>query len=100
VAYAASPSRTETPGSKVLTWSDYRDAGGMPGPVLPAHKAVRVACRIEGFKAQDGNTWWYKVVVQGTRGTYYGSADAFYNNGRTSGSLRNTPFVDKAVALC
>jgi hypothetical protein len=28
------------------------------------------------------------------------SADAFYNNGATSGSLHGTPFVDPAVANC
>jgi len=28
------------------------------------------------------------------------TADAFYNNGATSGSLRGTPFVDPAVGDC
>ena len=30
----------------------------------------------------------------------YASADAFYNNGHTSGSLTGTPFVDNNVPNC
>ena len=32
--------------------------------------------------------------------SYYASADAFYNNGQTSGSLNGTPFVDPSVPVC
>jgi hypothetical protein len=31
---------------------------------------------------------------------FYVTADAFYNNGQTSGSLVGTPFVDPAVRAC
>jgi hypothetical protein len=31
---------------------------------------------------------------------FYASADAFYNNGSTSGSLKGTPYVDDKVQNC
>jgi len=38
--------------------------------------------------------------VESGNGGYYASADAFYNNGQTSGSLHGTPFVDNNVPNC
>ena len=32
--------------------------------------------------------------------TFYVSADAFYNNSETSGTLKDTPFVDPSVPAC
>jgi hypothetical protein len=51
---------------------------------------VQVACRVTGFRVSDGDTWWYRVASPGWDNTYYASADAFYNNGQTSGSLHGT----------
>jgi hypothetical protein len=61
---------------------------------------VQVACRLEGFRVADGDTWWYRIASSPWNGSYYASADAFYNNGQTSGSLMGTPFVDPAVPGC
>jgi hypothetical protein len=55
---------------------------------------------VPGFRVADGDTWWYKVASSPWNGTYYASADAFYNNGQTSGSLVGTPFVDASVPNC
>ncbi len=90
----------ETPGGTVHTWTDYATAEGSPGPLIPAHMTVRVACKVSGFKVPDGDTWWYRIESGPWDGGYYGSADAFYNNGRTSGPLHGTPIVDRSVLDC
>ncbi|MGO9791548.1 MAG: hypothetical protein ACLP8S_19215 [Solirubrobacteraceae bacterium] len=99
-AGAAQHAWAETVGGVTSTWSNYRDAGGKRGRSIAAHRTVAIACRVEGFKVSDGNRWWYKIASSPWRGAYYASADAFYNNGRTSGSLIGTPFVDARVAPC
>jgi cell wall-associated NlpC family hydrolase len=96
----AAPTYAETTGSVVHTWSDYSDAGGSEGPEVPSNDTVQIACKVEGFAVADGNTWWYRIASTPWGGTYYGSADAFYNDGATSGSLLGTPFVDPAVPNC
>jgi hypothetical protein len=90
----------ETPGGEVHTWTNYGDAGGGEGPTIPAHETVVVYCRVEGFRVSDGDTWWYRIASSPWNNAYYGSADAFYNNGETSGSLIGTPFVDSSVPAC
>jgi hypothetical protein len=90
----------ETPGSVVHTWTDYADAGGSEGPEIPSNETIQVRCRIQGFAVADGDTWWYLIASSPWNDNYYGSADAFYNNGRTSGSLTGTPFVDPNVREC
>jgi hypothetical protein len=90
----------ETPGGDVHTWSDYTNAGGTAGPVIGAYNTVQIACKVAGFKVADGNTWWYRIASNPWNGTFYGSADAFYNNGQTTGSLQGTPFVDPNVPNC
>ena len=90
----------ETSGSVVHTWSDYADAGGSEGPEMPSNDTVRIACKVNGFTVADGNAWWYRIASAPWNGDYYGSADAFYNDGATSGSLLGTPFVDPNVPNC
>jgi hypothetical protein len=82
------------------TWTDYSDAGGTEGPSIPAFTTVQVACAVQGFRVSDGDTWWYRIASSPWSNSYYASADAFYNNGQTSGSLHGTPFVDPAVPGC
>jgi hypothetical protein len=94
------PSWTETVGGNANTWTNPANAGGYQGPTIPAYTAVQIACRLTGFRVADGNTWWYRIASAPWNGSYYVSADAFYNNGQTSGSLHGTPFVDPAVATC
>jgi hypothetical protein len=53
-----------------------------------------------GFKVADGDTWWYRITSSPWSDQYYVSADAFYNNGQTSGTLIGTPFVDMSVPSC
>jgi hypothetical protein len=55
---------------------------------------------VPGLRVQDGNTWWYRIATSPWNGAYYASADAFYNNGQTSGTLVGTPYVDPAVPDC
>ena len=100
VATPPSATVTETSGSVVHTWTDYSDAGGTEGPEIQSNDTVQIACKVEGFRVQDGNTWWYLVASSPWNSAYYASADAFYNNGQTSGSLIGTPFVDPAVPNC
>jgi hypothetical protein len=61
---------------------------------------VQIACKLAGFAVADGNTWWYRIASSPWSSSYYASADAFYNNGATSGSLQGTPFVDSSVPNC
>lgn len=90
----------ETTGGATNTWSNYLSAGGSAGPAIPAQTTVMVGCRTTGFSVSDGNPWWYEISSAPWDGTYFASADAFYNNGETAGSLQDTPFVDTSVPLC
>lgn len=90
----------ETTGGATATWSDPATAGGTQGPPIGANATVHVACKLTGFRVANGNTWWYRIASSPWGSAYYASADAFYNNGRTSGSLSGTPFVDLAVRDC
>jgi hypothetical protein len=59
-----------------------------------------MSCREQGLAVTDGDTWYYRVASSPWNNQYYVSADAFYNNGATSGSLAGTPFVDPSVRGC
>jgi hypothetical protein len=61
---------------------------------------VQITCRIIGFTVSDGNDWWYEIASSPWSNNYWASADAFYNNGETSGSLHGTPFYDPNVPVC
>lgn len=95
-----SPVYYETVGGVTHTWTNYTNAGGYEGPVISSNATVQIACKLNGFRVADGNTWWYRIASVPWSGAYYASADAFYNNGQTSGSLKGTPFVDPAVPGC
>jgi surface antigen len=82
------------------TFTNYTNAGGDLGPVIPPHSTLQIACKVQGFQVADGNTWWYRIASSPWNSAYYATADAFYNNGQTSGSLHGTPFVDNDVANC
>jgi surface antigen len=90
----------ETVGGVTHTWSDYTNAGGTQGPSVQTGQTVQVACAVPGFQVADGDTWWYRIASSPWSSAYYASADAFYNNGQTTGSLLGTPFLDPAVAHC
>jgi len=90
----------ETTGGVTHTWTNYTNAGGYEGQIIPSNTTVQIACKVTGFRVEDGNTWWYRIASSPWNGSYYASADAFYNNGETSGSLLGTPFVDSAVPNC
>lgn len=90
----------ETVGGPAHSWTNYANAGGVEGPTIPAYTTVQVSCVVTGFMVADGNTAWYRIASSPWNNQYYVSADAFYNNGATSGSLSGTPFVDPAVRQC
>ena len=90
------PTWNETVGGNANTWTNYTNAGGNQGPTIPGFTTVGIACKLQGFRVADGNTWWYRIASSPWTTQYYVSADAFYNNGQTSGSLHGTPFVDPA----
>jgi hypothetical protein len=96
----AAPTWAETTGGVAHTWTDPASAGGVEGPSIGGGQTVRIACRLQGFRVADGNAWWYRIASAPWSGRYYVSADAFYNDGATSGSLHGTPFVDAAVHGC
>lgn len=92
---------SETTGGNANTWTDYSNAGGNPGPVIPSHTTVQIACKVIGLKVQpDGNTWWYRIASSPWDNKYYVSADAFYNNGQTSGPFTTSLLVDNKVPNC
>ncbi len=94
------PAFFETVGGPTHTWTNYTNAGGYEGPTIASYTTVQIACKLQGFKVQDGNTWWYRIAASPWNSQYYASADAFYNNGQTSGSLHGTPWVDPNVPDC
>jgi hypothetical protein len=88
-------------GGPVHTWSDYQTGQGHAGPLIPQYARVHIACRVTGYKVpQDQNPWWYRIASAPWNGRYFGSADAFYNGKRQSGSLHGTGFVDTHVPTC
>jgi hypothetical protein len=97
---APTNTRDETTGSVAQTWTDYSSAGGNQGTSIAKNQTVKIACKVTGFQVQDGDTWWYKIASSPWNSQFYVSADAFYNNGQTSGSLIGTPQVDSAVPTC
>ena len=90
----------ETAGGVAHTWTNYQNAGGYQGQSVAQYQTIQIACKITGFVVADGNPWWYRIAQTPWNNTYYVSADAFYNNGATSGSLLGTPWVDPAVPNC
>ena len=54
---------------------------------------MQITCKVTGFAVADGNTWSYQIASPPWNNSYYVSADAFYNNGATSGSLVGTPLL-------
>lgn len=91
---------SETAGGLAHTWTNYQNAGGNQGPSVAQFQTIQIACRVQGFVVADGNPWWYRIAQTPWNNAYYVSADAFYNNGATSGPLKGTPFVDSAVRMC
>jgi hypothetical protein len=96
----AAPTWAETVGGPTHTWTNWTNAGGYEGPTIATGQTVQIACKLPGFRVADGNTWWYRIAQSPWNSNYYASADAFYNNGQTSGSLRGTPWVDPNVRDC
>lgn len=94
------PGHPETTGGAAKTWTDYSTAGGTKGSTISGHTTIEVSCRLKGYRVPDGNRWWYRISSSPWRGRFYVTADAFYNNGRTAGSLHHTPFVDRSVPRC
>jgi hypothetical protein len=91
---------SETTGGVTHTWTNYTNAGGTQGQSIASNATVQVSCKVTGFQVADGNTWWYRIASSPWNNAFYASADAFYNNGQTSGSLVGTPFVDSNVPTC
>jgi hypothetical protein len=94
------PSWFETAGGVAHTWTNYTNAGGTQGPSVNPSQTIQISCKLQGFRVADGNTWWYRIAQSPWDNQYFVSADAFYNNGATSGSLVGTPLVDPSVADC
>jgi hypothetical protein len=90
----------ETAGGLTHTHAEYKSGGGAEGSVIDAGQTVEVRCRVEGLAVEDGDVWWYRIASVPWSDQYYASADAFYNNGQTSGSLIGTPPYDPAVGEC
>lgn len=91
----------ETTGSLTHTWSVYRTGGGEPGESIPTRTTVQVECKVRGLTlSSDGNPWWYRISEPPWNGRFYASADAFYNNGQTTGRLNNGVLVDGDVPNC
>jgi hypothetical protein len=88
----------ETSGDTSKTWSDYLSEVG-EGTALPAGFDVQVTCRIEG-RPLNGGTWWYRIHSGPWYDSYYAPAGVFYNDGRTSGSLKSSPPVDTKIPNC
>ena len=91
---------SETTGGVTHTWTDYSDGGGTAGVSITTNATVQITCRVTGLAVSDGDTWWYRIASSPWNNTFYASADAFYNDGRTSGPLAGSLQVDPAVPGC
>jgi len=91
---------SETVGGVAHTWTNYLNAGGTEGSTISSNQTVQISCRATGFAVADGDNWWYQIASSPWNNVYWVSADAFYNNGQTSGSLHGTPFFDPNVTVC
>lgn len=60
------------------TWTNYTNAGGEEGHTINVNETVQIACRVKGFKVEDGDEWWYLIAQSPWSYGYYVSADAFY----------------------
>ena len=105
VAFVAIPTNhtyAETVGGDTNTWTNYLNAGGTQGPTIQAHVTVQISCRLMGLSVDvaPGDPWWYRIASAPWSDMYYASADAFYNNGQTTGTLLGTPLVDPNVPGC
>jgi hypothetical protein len=82
----------------VHTWSNPNGPSGAEGPTLSANSVYQIACRTTGTpEGPSSDDWWY-LIVNG----YYGSADAFCDEGRTicPNGFAGTPLVDLKVPIC
>lgn len=70
------------------------------GYFIATGQSFQVSCVVQGFRVSDGNTNWCRIASSLSSNVYYASADAFYNNDATSGSLNGTPYVDPEVPSC
>ena len=89
----------ETTGGVTHTWTDYSDAGGTEGPNIGSNVTVQITCALLASRSPMGIPGG-TILSLPWNNVYYASADAFYNNGQTSGTLKGTPFVDPAVPIC
>jgi hypothetical protein len=95
------PTFPEVPGGSTRTFTAYLIISDkIRGPSLRQGTTVQISCKVIGFRVADGDTWWYRVASPPWSDRYYASADAFYNNDQSSGSLIGTSFVDPRVPPC
>jgi hypothetical protein len=97
---ASSPTWTEKTFTSTQTFSNFVSAGGPFGVPLTSGQSVQVACRVKGFKVQDGDVWWYRLSAPPWDGNYYVSTDNFWNTPDTSGSPINGISFDPKVKTC
>jgi hypothetical protein len=87
-------------GSETHTWRN-ANADGEEGQTIPKFSRVQVSCRLQGYPVPGNrNDWWYRIASPPWNNKFYASADAFYNNGQTSGPLEGGPWVDETVPMC
>jgi hypothetical protein len=91
---------TETAFTRSKTFADYVNAGYPLGAPLGPGQAVKVSCRVRGFKVEDGDPWWYRLASPPWNGQYYATSDVFYNTSNTSGNPINGITVDTRVRIC
>jgi hypothetical protein len=91
----------ETTGGVANTTNDYfQPADGVYGQLIDAARTVRISCRVQGYRVPDGNIWWYRIASPPWDNNFYTSADAFWNNGQTSGNFHGSALVDFKVPIC
>jgi hypothetical protein len=91
---------TETAGLGAATWSDCGTAGGTAGAPINSGETVQVTCKVSGLQEATGNAYWYEIASSPWNNAFYAPTNYFYNNGQTSGTLRDTTLVDPNVPNC
>lgn len=91
----------ERVGTGARTTNNYFEpADGVYGHVIDGGQTVQISCRVQGYRVPDGNIWWYRIASPPWDNDYYTSADAFWNNGQTSGNFHGSALVDFKIPIC
>jgi hypothetical protein len=91
---------TETATQAITPLSDPVGNSGTMGPEIAAGQTVHVRCIVNGLGLAPADPVWYELDSAPWGDAYYAPAYDFYNNGQTTGAVRNGKPWDYSVPSC